>query len=251
MEFEQRILEVQKKLNAPKKQFNNFGRYNYRSAEDILEAVKPLLIENNILMFISDVLINKGDRYYIKSIVTLRDGLNKDSETYVCSAYAREEESKKGMDGSQITGTASSYARKYALNATFLIDDVKDADHTNTHGNDKQATTSFKTANNAKLERPYSAEIVIRGLGKKGEFNTAPISEETVKKLTAKLTTIAGKQRKQFLLKVFGADSTNDLTQGQGEALMEWAKVYKNEAGEFVPTEDVRQEFTNVMEYGE
>ena len=118
------LIEIQKKLKAPKGQYNSFGKYKYRSAEDILEAVKPLCHENNCTLTLSDTLENIGDRYYIRATVSITNG----TETVSVSAYAREDETKKGMDGSQITGTASSYARKYALNGLFCIDDTKDAD---------------------------------------------------------------------------------------------------------------------------
>ena len=116
------LTEIQKKLKAPKSNYNSFGKYNYRSCEDILEAVKPLLGDNTLTM--SDEVVQIGDRIYVKATAVFRDGA---TETRV-SAFAREAESKKGMDESQVTGTASSYARKYALNGLFLIDDTKDAD---------------------------------------------------------------------------------------------------------------------------
>ena len=116
------LTEIQKKLKAPKSNYNSFGKYNYRSCEDILEAVKPLLGDNTLTL--SDEVVQIGDRIYVKATAVFRDGA---TETRV-SAFAREAESKKGMDESQVTGTASSYARKYALNGLFLIDDTKDAD---------------------------------------------------------------------------------------------------------------------------
>ena len=117
--------EVQQHLNAPKSQFNSFGKYKYRSCEDILAAVKPLL--DGATIIINDEIIMVGDRYYVKATATFscEDG------TRTATAYAREAASKKGMDESQITGAASSYARKYALNGLLLIDDTKDADHNN------------------------------------------------------------------------------------------------------------------------
>lgn len=118
------LIKIQSELNAPKNQFNKFGNYKYRSCEDILEAIKPLLVKYGATMYISDTIENVGNRYYIKATVTLTVWDTSVSAT----AYAREEESKKGMDGSQITGSSSSYARKYALNGLFLIDDSKDAD---------------------------------------------------------------------------------------------------------------------------
>lgn len=118
------LIAIQSELKAPKGQYNSFGKYKYRSAEDILEAVKPHCHKNNCVLTLSDTLENIGERYYIKATATLSNG----KESVSVTAYAREEESKKGMDGSQITGTASSYARKYALNGLFCIDDTKDAD---------------------------------------------------------------------------------------------------------------------------
>lgn len=132
----QKLGAIQLKLKAPKNQRNNFGGYNYRSAEDILEAVKPLAIENGAVVNITDDIIEVGGRIYVKATVRLID---LDSEQAIeTTAMAREEETKKGMDGSQITGAASSYARKYALNGMFAIDDTKDSDATNDHGRGAQ-----------------------------------------------------------------------------------------------------------------
>jgi len=124
MKLLEKLQLIQSKLKAPKNQRNNFGNYNYRSCEDILEAVKPLLEEQRLTLTISDDIVNIGDRYYVKAIVKIQD----ETETKEVSAFARESETKKGMDESQITGACSSYARKYALNGLFLIDDTKDAD---------------------------------------------------------------------------------------------------------------------------
>ena len=120
------IISIQNELKAPKEQFNSFGRYKYRSCEDILEGVKTLLHKYSCNLNISDEVVMVGDRFYVKSTATLR----KDTGEVISSsvAYAREDEEKKGMDGAQITGAASSYARKYALNGLFCIDDTKDAD---------------------------------------------------------------------------------------------------------------------------
>lgn len=118
------LKKIQAELKAPKNQRNKFGNYNYRSAEDILEAVKPLLAAHGAELTISDDIIEVGGRIYVKATCRFSDGESKTEVT----AYAREPESKKGMDEPQITGTASSYARKYALNGLFLIDDTKDAD---------------------------------------------------------------------------------------------------------------------------
>ena len=118
------LLLIQSALRAPKNQYNKFGGYSYRSCEDILEAVKPLLVQANLVLLITDEVVQVGERYYIKATCVLSDG----EKQIATSAMAREEDTKKGMDASQITGAASSYARKYALNGLFCIDDNKDAD---------------------------------------------------------------------------------------------------------------------------
>ena len=124
--LQQRLIVAQSELKAPKGQYNSFGKYKYRSAEDILEAVKPVNEKNGLFLRLYDEPVIVGDRIYIKATAEITDELN--SQTYKVTAYAREPLSKKGMDESQITGTASSYARKYALNGLYLIDDTKDAD---------------------------------------------------------------------------------------------------------------------------
>ena len=133
------LSEIQAKLKAPKSQNNDFGKYKYRSCEDILEAVKPLL--NGAVLLLSDSIELIGDRYYVKATATISKGADSHSVT----AYARETLDKKGMDASQITGSASSYARKYALNGLFAIDDTKDSDATNDHKEE------------AKVSKPASA----------------------------------------------------------------------------------------------
>ena len=120
----QRVGDIQHKLKAPKGQYNSFGKYNYRSCEDILEGVKPLLKEHNLALLIDDEIVQIGERYYVKATAKITDG----RECVSATAYAREPDTKKGMDESQITGATSSYARKYALNALLCIDDTKDAD---------------------------------------------------------------------------------------------------------------------------
>lgn len=127
MNLQKELSRIQKELKAPKNQFNTFGNYKYRSQEDILEAVKPLL--SDVILTVSDEMILLGDRYYIKATAKVSLG----EESIEVNGYAREAETKKGMDLSQVTGASSSYARKYALNGLFLIDDTKDADATNKH----------------------------------------------------------------------------------------------------------------------
>lgn len=147
----QKLVNIQKRLKAPKGQLNKFGGYKYRSCEDILEAVKPLCTEEDVQLTISDELILIGERYYIKATATVTDG----KETVQVHAYAREEETKKGMDASQITGSASSYARKYALNGLFCIDDTKDADT-------DEYTERTKCSDKKKATAPKSNELTYR-----------------------------------------------------------------------------------------
>ena len=143
-----KLVKVQNELKAPKSQYNSFGKYSYRNCEDILEALKPLLNEVKAIVNISDEIILIGERYYVKATVKFIDA--ETGEVVEASAMAREEETKKGMDASQLTGSTSSYARKYALNGLFAIDDTKDADTTNTH--DKG---NVKSLSEAQLKRMY------------------------------------------------------------------------------------------------
>ena len=137
----QKLNKIQTELKAPKGQTNNFGHYKYRSCEDILEAIKPLLKELEAIIIMSDKMVQLGERYYVKATVTLQDV--KSEQHIKATASARESLVKKGMDESQITGTASSYARKYALNGLFLIGDTKDTDTQDNSGSPKQ---QFKPA---------------------------------------------------------------------------------------------------------
>jgi len=152
MNIYEKLLNIQTELKAPKGQKNKFGNYMYRSCEDILEAVKPLLKENKVTLQLTDKMEFLGNRYYIKATAILVDVEDTKSGEIACienAAYARESETKKGMDDSQITGTASSYARKYALNGLFCIDDTKDAD-TNEYKNQQQ--NSEKVIDNKMVE---------------------------------------------------------------------------------------------------
>lgn len=131
------LIIIQEKLKAPKSQYNSFGKYNYRNCEDILEAVKPFLKETETYLTIQDDIVFIGARYYVKATARLYS--SQGTIIAETSAFAREEDVQKGMNASQITGSASSYARKYALNGMFCIDDTKDADTTNTHGKEEPA----------------------------------------------------------------------------------------------------------------
>ena len=149
-EFYARLAAIQEHLNAPKNQYNSFGKYKYRSCEDILEGVKPLL--KGLFLSISDEIVLIGDRYYVKATATITDGNNRHS----ASAMAREEESKKGMDAAQVTGATSSYARKYCLNGLFGIDDSKDAD-TDEHKHQQNATPAQKQSHPQVQQKQHDA----------------------------------------------------------------------------------------------
>lgn len=131
------ILDIQQNLNAPKNLYNKFGGYAYRSCESILTALKPLLLKHKAIIYFKERTVEQNGWHYIEATACLR--AEGKEEVFTTTGYAREDETKKGMDASQITGSASSYARKYALNAMFAIDDVKDSDATNTHGKEDKA----------------------------------------------------------------------------------------------------------------
>lgn len=159
------LLQIQSELKAPKGQFNAYGKYKYRSCEDILEAVKPILKKCNCTLLLSDSLVYVGDRYYIKATATL---INAEGKSVSTEAYAREEETKKGMDASQITGASSSYARKYALNGLLCIDDNKDSDTTNTGDNAPAAPAKASKEDSAEVEKAIA------------EINAAKSKEELI-----------------------------------------------------------------------
>jgi hypothetical protein len=179
MEITEKLAAIQQELKAPKSQYNSFGKYHYRKCEDILEAVKPLLAKYRCVLTLSDDIHCLGDRYYIKVLATLTD-LDADHEITV-TALAREEEKKAGMDGSQITGASSSYARKYALNGLFAIDDTADSDTTNVGAetaqnrtqNGKGYSTSVKAQTAAKTKAKHlTSEKYWEAVGKYAEGGT-------------------------------------------------------------------------------
>ena len=196
-DFFNKIVKIQSELKAPKGQRNDFGKYNYRSCEDIFEAVKPYLAKYELGLTVTDELVAIGERYYVKATATLFDGNSNKIEN---TAYAREEETKKGMDGSQITGASSSYARKYALNGLFLIDDTKDSDATNTHGKDEP-----------KAEPKTSAE---------------PKATETQIK---KIKELLGDERVGKMLAWYKISKIEDLTMKQASSVIEKEEGKKNE----------------------
>lgn len=152
-----KLLIIQNELKVPKDQRNDFGNYKYRSCEDIVEAAKPLLAKHGFALILTDDLVQIGNWNYVKATARITDG----KEHYETTAFAREQEVKKGMDASQITGSASSYARKYALNGLLAIDDTRDADSGNNHENgsgESEAVTAEKTVKRAVKNR--QADIV-------------------------------------------------------------------------------------------
>lgn len=165
----QKLLQIQTELKAPKSQYNNFGKYSYRSCEDILEALKPILARANATVVISDEIVNIANRFYIKATAKIID--TETGEQIEAAAFAREEESKKGMDGSQVTGSSSSYARKYALNGLFAIDDTKNSDYSNNQNEPKEApkpprkpSVNQNQTNKAAVLSPEVSDMMNKGI---------------------------------------------------------------------------------------
>ena len=193
------LVEVQSELKAPKGQYNSFGKYNYRSTEDILEGLKPILKEKNLVLVVFDDVVQVSDRVYIKSTAKL----SYDQESIEVTAFARESLTKKGMDDSQITGTASSYARKYALNGLFLIDDSKDADSDEFSKQNKSQKDSEQKSKQPKI----TLEEVKMSLN------------DLVKKTGGDYTAISA-----YLLKHVKADNFNELNVDQIQLANEYIK---------------------------
>lgn len=219
----ERLLNVQHELKAPKGQRNNFGNYNYRSAEDILEAVKPLLTKYSLLQTITDEVVLIGDRYYIKATVTLYDaeiGVSQNvgmvsNNAVMVSAYAREADQKKGMDEAQVTGSASSYARKYALNGLYAIDDTKDADTDQYQSAQQQpkptATNEPQPKKNTQPKKSGARKAI------EAAFKLAIVKNNGDEKAAA--------AKMQTLMKeMFPGKSSKDLTEEEAKALLKAAK---------------------------
>ena len=200
MSIYKKLLAVQTELKAPKNQFNSFGKYNYRNCEDILEAVKPLCLKNNCVLILKDEIVFENSRFYIKAIAQFIDCEAENNNIIECEAFAREEESKKGYDQAQVTGAASSYARKYALNGLFCIDDTKDADY-----------TSHK-------EEP-----------KRTEEKPAKVSSENVKYIYTLISKTGFDKEKLF--EAYKVQSMNDLTAAQATAVINGLKKIEKEQG--------------------
>lgn len=202
MSIVEKLLEVQLKLNAPKNQYNSFGKYNYRNCEDVIEAVKPILAEQKLSLTMSDSIECIGNRYYVRAEAKIIDCEN-GTDISVC-AYAREEETKKGMDSAQITGSASSYARKYALNGLFAIDDSKDPD-----------TDEYKKSSDEKG---------------RGEVPADPEMEKLIKKLEGEL--IRTGYGKAAIAKTYKVDSLQDLSKLQVKDALKRLKNCRDKAGD-------------------
>ena len=188
----QRVGDIQHKLKAPKGQYNSFGKYNYRSCEDILEGVKPLLKEHNLALLIDDEIVQIGERYYVKATAKITDG----REIVSATAYAREPDTKKGMDESQITGATSSYARKYALNALLCIDDTKDAD----------------TMDNSKKPVQQTQETVYNWKTLKARATQGGISEDELK---------------HYLKETLKVNESKDMTQEHYQQAFNWVNAQR------------------------
>lgn len=174
-----KLTVIQTELNAPKNLENKFGNYRYRSAEGILEALKPLLKAADAILTISDEMVDVGGRIYVKATATFMA----DGESIATSAFAREAESKKGMDDAQVTGACSSYARKYALNGLFCIDDTKDADATETHGksaaDQRKDNTPKPDSMVDKIVESFHAQTSVEGLeGKMNKARDTPYAKD-------------------------------------------------------------------------
>lgn len=178
-----KLQQIQSKLKAPKSQFNAFGKYNYRSCEDILEAVKPLLAECGAAITITDKVVMLGNHFYVEATATFMV----EDKALCVTAFAREAEEKKGMDAAQVTGAASSYARKYALNGLLLIDDTKDSDATNKHGKEAEGAQPLTAAELIKRIEAAQALPELENIAKKYKADYDFMTpEEQVKVKTAK-----------------------------------------------------------------
>ena len=200
MNIYEKLLNIQVELKCNKNQYNSFGKYKYRSCEDILEAVKPICKKYNCTLVLSDTLENIGERYYIKATALLIDTESEDDlEAHSISntAYAREELEKKGMDGSQITGTASSYARKYALNGLFNIDDTKDADTDEFKTITESSKNEFQATINSTVEKSIKEEI------KKAQISNERVIEVLKKHNISKLNELKVDELMDFRSELF------------------------------------------------
>lgn len=196
MNIYEKLMYIQQELKAPKGQYNSFGKYKYRSCEDILEAAKPVLGKYKAAVFISDCIVEIAGRFYIEATATLTDC--ETGESLSVSANAREEESKKGMDSSQVTGAASSYARKYALNGLFCIDDTKDSDATNTHGKEGKNPPETAPAVSQLVSCTDCGETILPVTHNKKTYSVEEIVNQTTTKYGAPLCWDCSRKRKEM-----------------------------------------------------
>lgn len=207
MNIYQSLNYIQSNLKAPKGQFNSFGKYHYRSCEDILEGVKPHLKETNTCLVISDEIVTIGDHNYIKATATLYAA---DGGAVANSAFAKEPLDKKGMDPSQITGATSSYARKYALNGLFCIDDTKDADTDAYTANKTQTKVKSKVQETNAMKEKRIKEEYFNSI--KQQMGIKGIDNKTI-----------GEQ----MMKMFGKKNSKALSEEELKALLDWATAYE------------------------
>lgn len=206
-DIHKKLVKIQSELNCPKNQRNNFGNYNYRSCEDIVEAVKPLLHAEGLVLLMYDDIVNVGNHNYIKATATISDG----KDNIHCSAMAREAESRKGMDDSQLTGATSSYARKYALNGLFAIDDTKDADSMKPKDKEEQV-------NDSKTAKTENKEVTVDSIkAQLKKCNTYP-EVEALMKANVKFVKSLFKKEQNELISAFTARK-NEINLGTNNSM--------------------------------
>lgn len=209
MNIYEKLLNIQAELKVPKNQYNSFGKYNYRSCEDILESLKPLLIKYKATLIIDDEIVQIGDRYYVKATATLIDvegegSFPKGRECISSTAFAREDEKKAGMDLSQLTGSTSSYARKYALNGLFAIDDTKDSDATNKHDTGQIKKSKEQTKKTDDTENDLASEKQLKCIY-----------------ALAKQKNYSPENMASYIKEVYGKNSSKELTKKEASELIE------------------------------
>jgi len=202
MNVYEKLMNIQAELKAPKNQYNDFGKYHYRSCEDILEGLKPVLAKHKTAVTISDEIVLIGDRYYVKATATLID-IEKGDKVEV-SAYAREDETKKGMDLSQLTGSTSSYARKYALNGLFAIDDTKGSDATNKHDTEQVSKPKVDKGKQAIVDNSLASDKQLNYIYK-----------------LAKQKNYSPESMASYIKEAYGKDSSKALTKKEASELIE------------------------------
>lgn len=205
MNIYEKLLEMQLELKAPKNQYNDFGKYKYRSLEDILEGLKPILKKHKATLILADEVENIGERNYIKATATLVDIVESKSQKVSVTAYAREAESQKGMNASQLTGSTSSYARKYALNGLFAIDDTKDSDANNTGNPEspkKETKPNKKPATKSNLATENELTILY-GMVKEKDYSNSIVG---------------------YIKSMYGKNSSKELTSEEVSEIIEMLK---------------------------